>query len=80
MQPPQPTNARVTLEAAGGEILAAMRFEGSATPAAAEAARTRLIAALTKGELFHLLATSWQVSCALWLQQMQCELTLSLSG
>ena len=49
MQAPQPLDARLSLEVAGGEILAVMRFEGSATREATEAAVSRLRRALAAG-------------------------------
>lgn len=45
-RPPLPLDPRVSLEAAGGELVAVMRFEGNATPQAALAARAKLIQAL----------------------------------
>ena len=49
LQAPQPTDPRLSLEAAGGEIIAVLRFEGSATREATEAAVARLRQALTAG-------------------------------
>jgi hypothetical protein len=48
-QAPQPSDARLSLEAAGGEILAVARFEGSATREATEAAVAKLRRALDAG-------------------------------
>lgn len=49
--PPLPDNPRVTLEAAGGEVVAVLRFEGFITPETASAARDKLIACLQQGAL-----------------------------
>ena len=43
---PAPTDPDVALGIAGGEVIAAVRFEGNATQEACEAARQRLLAAL----------------------------------
>ena len=48
-QAPQPLDARLSLDIAGGEILAIMRFEGSATREATGAAVGRLRRALAAG-------------------------------
>ncbi len=48
--PPAPTDAGVLLEAAGGELVAVLQFDGFITPATAEDARRRLINALQAGE------------------------------
>ena len=48
-QAPQPTDRQLSLEAAGGEILAVLRFEGSATREATEAAVAKLRQALSAG-------------------------------
>ena len=49
LQVPQPSDARLSLEAAGGEILAVATFEGSATREATDAAVARLSRALEAG-------------------------------
>lgn len=48
--PPAPTAPGVRLAVAGGEVVAVLRFAGYITPATAEAARQRLLAALREGE------------------------------
>ena len=48
--PPQPSDAGVELDGAGGELVAAARFEGNATKEACERARTQLKFALQRGE------------------------------
>ena len=50
LQAPQPLDRRLSIEAAGGEIAAVLRFEGSATREATESAVSRLRAALEQGE------------------------------
>lgn len=47
--PPQPNDPSVSIEIAGGEIIASLRFEGNATPELAAALRQRLLAALEAG-------------------------------
>ena len=49
-QAPQPLDRRLSIEAAGGEIAAVLRFEGSATREATESAVSQLRAALEQGE------------------------------
>ena len=49
-QAPQPLDRRLSIAAAGGEIAAVLRFEGSATREATESAVSRLRAALEQGE------------------------------
>ena len=50
LQAPQPLDRRLSIEAAGGEIAAVLRFEGSATREATESAVSKLRAALEQGE------------------------------
>lgn len=47
---PAPTDPAVRLSVGGGELVAVAYFEGSITPASAEAARQQLIQALQAGE------------------------------
>ena len=49
-QAPQSLDRRLSIEAAGGEIAAVLRFERSATREATESAVARLRAALEQGE------------------------------
>lgn len=49
-QPPQPTSSDVSVEIAGGELVAAIRFEGVATPEVAAAQKQRLMDALEAGK------------------------------
>lgn len=48
-QLPAPTDAGVQLAAAGGELIAVLRFEGYITPETAAAVRKQLVAAIKKG-------------------------------
>lgn len=47
--PPLPDNPRVTLEAAGGQVVAVLRFEGFITPETAATARDTLLRCLQRG-------------------------------
>ena len=49
--PPLPDNPRVTLEAAGGQVAAVLRFEGFITPETAADARDQLMRCLQRGML-----------------------------
>ena len=49
--PPAPLNPDVSLAVAGGEVVAARRFEGSATQEACERCRAQLVAALQRDGL-----------------------------
>lgn len=46
---PSPGSPEVTLTVSGGEAVAVLKFEGYITPASAEAARQKLVAALQQG-------------------------------
>ena len=48
---PAPNEASVELDAAGGELIASMRFEGNATKEACEQTRDRLLQSLKQGKL-----------------------------
>lgn len=48
---PLPTDSAVRLDAAGGELVAAMRFEGNATQEVCDAARQRLLTKLAEGAI-----------------------------
>ena len=52
MQLPQPKDGRLTLEVAGGEVAAVLKFEGSATREATLKAVAHLKDALESGALF----------------------------
>lgn len=50
MQVPQPKDGRVSIEVAGGEVAAVLRFEGNATREATLSAVDRLREALSAGK------------------------------
>jgi hypothetical protein len=59
MQPPQPKDGRLTLEVAGGEVAAVLKFEGSATRETTLKAVAQLKNVLESGRFFEMPACWW---------------------
>ena len=84
-QAPQPRDARLSLDIAGGEVLAVMRFEGSATREATGAAVDRLKEALHAGmpsfkenSIFSWKVLASGISAAAAVRLMGCSLWLQM--